>query len=147
MSFYIFSVYEKKMNVHSISLTIRRGKVLQEYSPDRPANPSKPFSTSPILPAGSSPRLFCSLLVKHAGGGAGVDDMVDDGGGEFGVALDGEDLGEWAGRGGERVGFVKGVDGVARGGEEEGASGGEGGYVVSVLRVCWIVRCVDGLDG
>lgn len=58
--------------------------------------------------------------------------MVDDGGGEFGVALDGEDLGEWAGRGGERVGFVKGVDGVARGGEEEGASGGEGGYVVSV---------------
>lgn len=73
--------------------------------------------------------------------------MVDDGGGEFGVALDGEDLGEWAGRGGERVGFVKGVDGVARGGEEEGASGGEGGYVVSVLRVCWIVRCVDGLDG
>lgn len=31
--------------------------------------------------------------------------MVDDGGGEFGMALDGDDLGEWVKRGGLGVGF------------------------------------------
>lgn len=119
--------------VKSLHSGLRRGKILQEHSPDGPSNPSKPFSARAVLAARSSPRFLCGLVVKDAGCGAGVDDVVDDGGGEFGVALDGEDVGEWAGRGGERVGFEKGVDGVARGGEQEGASRREGGHVVFVL--------------
>lgn len=82
-----------------------RGKILQEHSPDGPTDPSKPFTTCPMLPASSPPGLFGSRLVEYAGCVAGVDDVVDDGGGEFGMALDGEDLGEWVGRGGLRVGF------------------------------------------
>lgn len=118
--------------VKSLHSGLRRGKILQEHSPDGPPDPSKPFSARTVLAARSSPRFLCGLVVKDAGCGAGVDDVVDDGGGEFGVALDGEDVGEWAGRGGERVGFEKGVDGVARGGEQEGASRREGGHVVFV---------------
>lgn len=119
--------------VKSLHSGLRRGKILQEHSPDGPPNPSKPFSARTVLAARSSPRFLCGWVVKHPGCGAGVDDVVDDGGGEFGVALDGEDVGEWAGRGGERVGFEKGVDGVTRGGEQEGASRREGGHVVFVL--------------
>lgn len=78
---------------------------MQEYSPDGPADPSEPFTTCPMLPASSSPGLFGGGLVEYARSVAGVDDMIDDGGCEFGMALDSEDLGEWVGRGGFGVGF------------------------------------------
>lgn len=98
--------YSKCMNCHSFIIKeLGRGKILQEYSPDGPADPSKPFTARPMLPASSSPGLFGGGFVENAGCVAGVDDVVDDGGCEFGMALDGEDLGEWVGRGGLGVGF------------------------------------------
>lgn len=41
--------------------------MLQEHSPDGPADPSEPFTTRPMLPASSPPGLFGGGMVEYAG--------------------------------------------------------------------------------